>query len=93
MKVSKSELEDALLYVAKNLKCEGSIRYILLSQGLYQASKDIVTELFVQDNQFNYNNDNNFTKSIKMIRDYLNEMKQNGTVSFNNSKVFLNKQC
>lgn len=89
MKVSKFELENAILTIAKNLKCEASMNYLLSSQGLYQTSKEVIFELFVQNKQDYFQSDDEFYNAIQMLREYHKEMKQNGSVTFNNSKIFI----
>lgn len=84
MKISKKELENAILIIAKNLGNEPSVSYLLSSQGIYQTSKEIIFELFIQNKQDYFQTDDEFYNSIQLIRKYHNEIKHNGSVTFNN---------
>lgn len=82
MKESKKELEKAIIVVGKSLFMEKPTELLLKNVGVHSTVKELTYQMFVQNKQQYFENDDAVFEAISLIRKYCEEMSKNGEVNF-----------
>ncbi len=82
MKESKKQLEEAVVIVGESLNMKEATELLLINVGVYSTIKELTYQMFVEDRQQYFEEDDNIFGAMSLIREYCQEMSKNGQVNF-----------
>lgn len=80
MKETKKEIENAIIVVGELLGIEEETKLLLTNIGVHSTIKELTYQMFLQNKQ--RFEDANFFEAISLIKEYCEEMSENGEVKF-----------